>query len=67
MPSTHLDQNSFLRSTDAALVVDRDGVVTLRLPRYPTGGRAPEMVRLLAAVLLRSQDEDWVRDTLSVL
>ncbi|MGN6551140.1 MAG: hypothetical protein ACTHJ3_14780 [Pararhizobium sp.] len=61
------DHGSVLPSEASALVVDASGNISFLLPDYPDAAEVPRMVQLLAAVLLRSQDEEWVEQMLGIL
>lgn len=61
------DHGSVLPPDAAALVVDTSGGLSFLLPDYPDAAEVPRMVQLLAAVLLRSKDEEWVEEMLGIL
>jgi hypothetical protein len=60
------DHGSVLSAGSSALVVDENGSLSLLLADYDDDAPVPVLVQLLAAVALRSEDEDWVAETLSV-
>ncbi len=60
------DHGSILPSDASALVVSPDGELSFMLAEYPEDQALPRMVRLLAAVLLRSTDADWVDETIAI-
>jgi hypothetical protein len=62
--SPHADHGTVLKPSEAALVVSEDGALRLLMPRYSDDQDVPEMVLLLGAVLVRSQDREWVEDML---
>lgn len=64
---TSTDHGSVLPAGSSALVVDADGSLSLMLADYPDDQDVPLMVQLLAAVALRSDDDEWLADTLSAL
>ena len=45
-----------------ALVVDASDDISFPLPDYPAAAKVPRMVQLLAAVLLRSRDEEGIAE-----
>lgn len=59
------DQGSVLPPDAAALVVDAAGELSFLIPDYPEDAKVPTMVQLLAAVLIRARDEEWVEEMLS--
>lgn len=58
------DQGSVLPPDAAALVVDAAGERSFLIPDYPEDAKVPTMVQLLAAVLIRARDEEWVEEML---
>ncbi|MCW5730151.1 MAG: hypothetical protein KIT20_05295 [Alphaproteobacteria bacterium] len=67
MNNASTDHGSILPPNAAALVVDASGDITLLLPDYPAAAEVPRIVQLLAAVMLRSRDEEWVEEMLDIL
>jgi hypothetical protein len=65
MADISTDYESILPPDSAALVVDASGDISLLLPHYPDTAEVPRMVQLLAAVLIRSGDDEWVEDMLA--
>ena len=61
------DHGTVLPAGSSALVVDEDGRLSLMLANYSEERSLPTMALLLAAVAIRSDDEDWVEETLAVL
>lgn len=61
------DHGSVLAPDAAALVVDASGDISFLLPDYPDDTEVPRMVQLLAAVLLRTHDEEWIEEMLGIL
>lgn len=59
------DHGSVLPPDAAALVVDTAGDLLFFLPDYPGSAEVPRMVQLLAAVLQRSHDNEWVAEMLA--
>jgi len=66
---THIstDHGSILPPDASALVVSADGELSLLLADYPDDQAVPSMVQLLAAVVLRSTDPDWVEEMLAIV
>jgi hypothetical protein len=60
------DHGSVLPAGSSALVVDEEGRLSFLLADYPEDRPLPVLVQLLAAVAIRSDDEEWVEETLSV-
>jgi hypothetical protein len=60
------DHGSILPSDATALVVSADGELSFMLAKYPEGEALPRMVQLLAAVVLRSTDADWVDGMIAI-
>jgi hypothetical protein len=67
MSGSHSDHGSVLGPREAALVVDENGELSFRMPEYGDDEQVPEMVQLLAAVLLRSRDDDWRAEMIETL
>jgi len=65
MTDISTDYGSILPPDSAALVVDASGDISFLFPNYPDTAEIPRMVQLLAAVLIRSGDEEWVEDMLA--
>lgn len=65
MNDTSTDYGSVLAPDEAALVIDSSGEISFMFPDYPADAEVPRMVPLLAAVLLRSSDEEWVEEMLA--
>ncbi|MEO4000282.1 hypothetical protein [Mesorhizobium sp. CAU 1732] len=61
------DHGTVLPPDSSALVVDGDGSLSLLLAEYADDADVPIMVQLLAAVALRSDDDEWVAETLAIL
>lgn len=57
---THSDTGTVLAPDQAALVVDKDGELSLLFPDYGEDGEVPAMVVLLAAVAQKANDPEWV-------
>ena len=58
----HPDDGTHITSKEAALVVGEDGDFRLILPDYEDDNDIPPGALLLAAVLVRSEDEDWANE-----
>lgn len=61
------DHGTMLPADAAALIVDVSGELSILLPNYPDAAEVPRMVQLLVAVAIRSKDEEWIDDVLTVL
>ena len=64
-PASSTDHGSVLSPRSSALVVSEDGELSMRMAHFPDDAEVPRMVLLLAAVLVRSRDDEWVEDMLS--
>lgn len=60
------DHGTVLPAGSSALVVDDNGVMSLLLADYPDDADVPVMVQVLAAVAIRSTDEDWIAEVLAI-
>ena len=56
----HSDHGTVLKPRQAAIVFDEEDGFRFVMPAYGEDEQLPEGVMLLAAVLLRLSDEDWV-------
>ena len=56
------DDGTLIDANEAALVVDADGELCLILPDYEDDNDIPPAALLLAAVLIRSEDQDWANE-----
>ena len=65
MTDFYADHGSVLPNGVSALVVDRTGKLNLYLSNGPEDEDMQPMVQLLAAVLLRSEDPDWIAEMLA--
>ena len=65
--TANTDHGTVLPSGASALVVDEKGELAFMLAEYADDEHVPVMVQLLAAVAIRSDDEEWVAETLKVL
>ena len=54
------EDGTLVEADEAALIVGEDGELRLILPDYEDDNDIPPGALLLAAVLVRSDDEDWV-------
>ena len=66
MTDVSTDHGSVLPPGSSALVVSAEGERSLYLPDNPPDAPVPRLVQLLAAVLMRSEDEDWVEEMLGI-
>jgi hypothetical protein len=60
----HTDHGTILDRRQAALVFDEDDGFKFLMPEYQDDEVVPEGVMLLAAVLLKLNDEEWVAEML---
>lgn len=67
MTDIHSDLGSVLPAGASALVVTREGELEFLLADTDSDAPVPRNVQLLVAVLLRSDDPDWVEDMISTL
>ncbi|MGL4968194.1 MAG: hypothetical protein ACRC67_43670 [Inquilinus sp.] len=56
----HSDHGTVVKQRQAAIVFDEDDGFRFLMPEYGDGEQLPEGVLLLAAVLLKLDDEEWV-------
>ena len=56
------EEGTLVRANEAALVVDEDGELRLILPDYEDDNDIPQGALLLAAVLVRAEDEEWINE-----
>jgi len=56
------EDGTLVEAEEAALIVGEDGELRLILPDYEDDNDIPPGALLLAAVLVRSDDEDWVNE-----
>lgn len=66
MTDINTDQGSVLPSGASALVVTEDGEFTFYLSDKDPEAPVSRNVQLLVAVLLRSEDLEWVEEMISV-
>lgn len=59
------DNGTVLPAGASALVVDQNGKLSFYMPDVAEDEELPRMVRLLAAVLIQSEDIAWVDDMIS--
>jgi len=67
MTKTSSDHGTVLAPRSSALIVSEDGQISMFLAELDDDVPVPRLVRLLAAVLVRSTDEAWVEDMLEEL
>ena len=58
----HPDGGTLIMPDEAALIVDDNGELRLILPDYEDDSDIPPSALLLAAVLVRSDDEEWTNE-----
>ena len=66
MTDISTDHGTVLPPDSSALVVSAEGELPFYLPDNPPDAPVPRLVQLLAAVLTRSEDEDWVEEMLGI-
>ncbi len=67
MHSITTDHGSILPLGSSALVLDKTGKLSFYMPNEVSDADISPMVQLLAAVLIRSEDPDWVAEMISSL
>ena len=67
MTEKNADYGTVLPEGSTALVVDREGQLSFLMPKGAADEEIPEMAQLLAAVILRSRDPEWVEETIAIL
>lgn len=65
MQHAHSDHGTVLNSDEAALVIEADGSAKLHIPQYKDDEEVPRLVLLLAAVMTKVEDDEWVDEILS--
>lgn len=66
MTDVSADHGTVLPPGSSALVVSAEGELSFYLSDNPSDAPVPRLVLLLAAVLMRSEDEDWVEEMLGL-
>lgn len=66
MTDVSTDYGTVLPSGSSALVVSAEGELSFYLPENSPDAPVSRLVQLLAAVLMRSEDEDWVEEMLGI-
>jgi hypothetical protein len=61
------DHGTVLPAGSSALVVDENGELNFFMTEGWENEEVPMMVQLLAAVLIRSEDDKWVAETVATL
>ena len=56
------EDGTIVVANEAALIVGEDGELRLILPDYEDDNDIPQGALLLAAVLVRSDDENWINE-----
>lgn len=72
MPKTgsikrHQDDGTLVTSNEPALILGEDGELRLVLPDYQDDNDIPSGALLLAAVLVRAEDEEWTNEMAAFL
>ena len=65
--ATTNDQETIIGPNEAALVAEENGELRLILPDYDDDEDVPPMVLLLAAIIVKLQDQDWLDNTMAAL
>lgn len=66
--AAHSDHGTVVGPDHAALVVGPDGALTLLLPNKPDDTASlPLNMALLVSVAIRSDDPEWVQETVTIL
>lgn len=66
MTDISTDHGTILPPGSSALVVSAEGEFSFYLPDNPPDAPVSRLTQLLAAVLMRSEDEEWVDEMLRV-
>lgn len=62
MEDIHSDHGTVVKPDEAALIVDKQGEVTMCMPEYGDEDEVPYPVMLLTAVWLKMrEDDDWAQ------
>ena len=67
MTDISTDHGTVLPPGSSALVVSAEGEFSFFLPDNSPDTPVPRLTQLLVAVLMRSEDEDWVEEMLGIL
>ncbi len=67
MATTNDDQGTIIGPNEAALVAEENGELRLILPEYDDDEDVPPMVLLLAAIIVKLKDQDWLDETMAAL
>ena len=67
MTDISTDHGTVLPPGSSALVVSAEAEFSFFLPDNPPDTPVPRLTQLLVAVLIRSEDEDWVEEMLGIL
>ena len=65
--ATTNDQETIIGPNEAALVAEENGELRLILPDYDDDEDVPPMVLLLAAIIVKLKDQDWLDNTMAAL
>ena len=65
--ATTNDQETIIGPNQAALVAEENGELRLILPDYDDDEDVPPMVLLLAAIIVKLKDQDWLDNTMAAL
>ncbi len=63
--ATTNDQGTIIGPNEAALVAEENGELRLILPEYDDDEDVPPMVLLLAAIIVKLKDQNWLDDTMA--
>lgn len=66
MTDVSADHGTVLPPGSSALVVSAEGELSFYLSDNPSDAPVPRLTQLLVAVLMRSEDEDWVEEMLGI-
>ena len=66
MTDISTDHGTVLPPGSSALVVSAEGEFSFYLPDNPPDTPVPRLTQLLVAVVMRSEDEEWVDEMLRV-
>ncbi len=66
MATTNAEE-TIIGPNEAALVAEENGELRLILPDYDDDEDVPPMVLLLAAIIVKLKDQDWLDNTMAAL
>lgn len=67
MTEKNADYGTVLPEGSTALVVDREGQLSFLMSNGAADEEISEMAQLLAAVMLRARDPEWIKETIGIL